>query len=96
MTHFKKDKSVSLEAKCKEMRFKTWHCFTELSLGRLELQQEYYRRIEAKLAEEELGIRSKKEPLKLTTPYITKVDTYTPGFLLRCLFNATTPYLVGH
>ncbi|XP_037546946.1 protein PAT1 homolog 2 [Nematolebias whitei] len=40
--------------------------------------QEYYRRIEAKLAEEELGIRSKKEPLKLTTPYITKVDAYTP------------------
>ncbi|XP_013869375.1 protein PAT1 homolog 2 [Austrofundulus limnaeus] len=40
--------------------------------------QEYYRRIEAKLAEEELGIRSKKEPPKLTTPYITKVDAYTP------------------
>ncbi|XP_071403013.1 protein PAT1 homolog 2 [Centroberyx affinis] len=40
--------------------------------------QEYYRRIEAKLAEEELGIRSKREPPKLTTPYITKTDAYTP------------------
>uniref|UniRef100_A0A668AHG0 PAT1 homolog 2 n=1 Tax=Myripristis murdjan TaxID=586833 RepID=A0A668AHG0_9TELE len=40
--------------------------------------QEYYRRIEAKLAEEELGIRSKREPPKLTTPYITKTDSYTP------------------
>ncbi|XP_072312254.1 protein PAT1 homolog 2 [Eucyclogobius newberryi] len=40
--------------------------------------QEYYRRLEAKLAEEELGIRGKKEPPKLTTPYITKIDAYTP------------------
>ncbi|XP_022598057.1 protein PAT1 homolog 2 [Seriola dumerili] len=40
--------------------------------------QEYYRRIEAKMAEEELGIRSKREPPKLTTPYITKTDSYTP------------------
>ncbi|XP_042254455.1 protein PAT1 homolog 2 isoform X2 [Thunnus albacares] len=41
--------------------------------------QEYYRRIEAKMAEEELGIRSKREPPKLTTPYITKTDhQYTP------------------
>ncbi|XP_074476340.1 protein PAT1 homolog 2 [Sebastes fasciatus] len=40
--------------------------------------QEYYRRIEAKMAEEELGIRSKREPPKLTTPYITKTDTYAP------------------
>lgn len=42
--------------------------------------QEYYRRIEAKMAEEELGIRGKREPPKLTTPYITKTDSYTPGF----------------
>lgn len=40
--------------------------------------QEYYRRIEAKMAEEELGIRNKREPLKLTTPYITKTDSYMP------------------
>ncbi|XP_019734310.1 protein PAT1 homolog 2 isoform X1 [Hippocampus comes] len=40
--------------------------------------QEYYRRVEAKVAEEELGIRSKREPPKLTTPYITKTDAYTP------------------
>lgn len=40
--------------------------------------QEYYRRLEAKLAEEELGIRGKKEPPKLSTPYITKTDAYTP------------------
>ncbi|XP_019960373.2 protein PAT1 homolog 2 isoform X1 [Paralichthys olivaceus] len=40
--------------------------------------QEYYRRIEAKMAEEELGIRSKREPPKLTTPYITKTDSYAP------------------
>uniref|UniRef100_A0A3Q2QH06 PAT1 homolog 2 n=1 Tax=Fundulus heteroclitus TaxID=8078 RepID=A0A3Q2QH06_FUNHE len=42
--------------------------------------QEYYRRLEAKMAEEELGIRSKKEPPKLTTPYITKTDAYAPVF----------------
>ncbi|XP_028287353.1 protein PAT1 homolog 2 isoform X2 [Parambassis ranga] len=40
--------------------------------------QEYYRRIEAKMAEEELGIRGKREPLKLTTPYISKTYSYTP------------------
>ncbi|XP_035001530.1 protein PAT1 homolog 2 isoform X2 [Hippoglossus stenolepis] len=40
--------------------------------------QEYYRRIEAKMAEEELGIRSKREPPKLTTPYITKTECYAP------------------
>nr|CBN81394.1 Protein PAT1 homolog 1 [Dicentrarchus labrax] len=40
--------------------------------------QEYYRRIEAKMAEEELGIRGKREPPKLTTPYIMKSDSYTP------------------
>uniref|UniRef100_A0AAX7TAG4 mRNA decay factor PAT1 domain-containing protein n=1 Tax=Astatotilapia calliptera TaxID=8154 RepID=A0AAX7TAG4_ASTCA len=40
--------------------------------------QEYYRRIESKMAEEELGIRSKREPPKLTTPYVKKTDSYTP------------------
>lgn len=32
------------------------------------------------MAEEELGVRGKREPPKLTTPYITKTDSYTPGF----------------
>ncbi|XP_062859950.1 protein PAT1 homolog 2 [Trichomycterus rosablanca] len=41
--------------------------------------QEYYRRLEAKLAEEEmLGDRSKREPPKLTTPYVTKNVSYIP------------------
>ncbi|XP_061086759.1 protein PAT1 homolog 2 isoform X2 [Conger conger] len=41
--------------------------------------QEYYHRMEAKLAEEELlGDRAKREPPKLTTPYVTKTDSYTP------------------
>ncbi|KAG1941186.1 protein PAT1 homolog 2 [Pimephales promelas] len=41
--------------------------------------QEYYQRMEAKLAEEEiLGDRLKKEPPKLTTPYVTKTLSYTP------------------
>ncbi|KAJ8414196.1 hypothetical protein AAFF_G00050660 [Aldrovandia affinis] len=41
--------------------------------------QEYYQRMEAKLAEEELlGDRAKREPPKLTTPYVTKTDSYTP------------------
>uniref|UniRef100_A0AAR2LCE6 mRNA decay factor PAT1 domain-containing protein n=1 Tax=Pygocentrus nattereri TaxID=42514 RepID=A0AAR2LCE6_PYGNA len=41
--------------------------------------QEYYRRMEAKLAEEEmLGDRSKREPPKLTTPYVTKTVSYAP------------------
>ncbi|XP_018619836.1 protein PAT1 homolog 2 isoform X1 [Scleropages formosus] len=41
--------------------------------------QEYYQRLEAKIAEEEmLGDKSKREPPKLTTPYVTKTETYTP------------------
>ncbi|XP_066577834.1 protein PAT1 homolog 2 isoform X5 [Amia ocellicauda] len=41
--------------------------------------QEYYQRLENKLAEEELlGDRGKREPPKLTTPYVTKTDSYQP------------------
>ncbi|XP_048027128.1 protein PAT1 homolog 2 isoform X3 [Megalobrama amblycephala] len=41
--------------------------------------QEYYQRMEAKLNEEEfLGDRLKKEPPKLTTPYVTKTVSYIP------------------
>ncbi|TRY64746.1 hypothetical protein DNTS_017797 [Danionella cerebrum] len=41
--------------------------------------QEYYQRMEAKLAEEEyLGDRLKKEPPKLTTPYVNKSVSYIP------------------
>ena len=43
------------------------------------------------MAEEELGIRGKREPLKLTTPYITKTDAYTPGFFSTHLFYAPRP-----
>jgi len=35
--------------------------------------------MEAKLVEEELGIRRKRDPPKLFTPYITKTGPYTPG-----------------
>ncbi|XP_066577830.1 protein PAT1 homolog 2 isoform X2 [Amia ocellicauda] len=43
------------------------------------LCQEYYQRLENKLAEEELlGDRGKREPPKLTTPYVTKTDSYQP------------------
>lgn len=52
--------------------------------------QEYYRRKEAKMAEEELGIRSKREPPKLTTPYITKTDSYTPGFLYHSIYTVNS------
>lgn len=42
--------------------------------------QEYYQRMEAKLAEEEyVGDRMKKEPPKLTTPYVSKNVSYIPG-----------------
>ncbi|KAM9425861.1 protein PAT1 homolog 2 [Pholidichthys leucotaenia] len=40
--------------------------------------QEYYRQMEAKMAKEELGIKSKRAPPKLSTPYITKTESYTP------------------
>ncbi|XP_077062016.1 protein PAT1 homolog 2 [Siphateles boraxobius] len=41
--------------------------------------QEYYQRMEAKLTEEEImGDRLKKEPPKLTTPYVTKTLSYMP------------------
>ena len=35
--------------------------------------------MEAKLVEEELGMRSKRDPPKLITPYITKTEPYTSG-----------------
>ncbi|XP_053561933.1 protein PAT1 homolog 2 [Bombina bombina] len=39
--------------------------------------QEYYEKLERKLAEEELlGERKKREPTKLVTPYIQKAETY--------------------
>ncbi|XP_036393893.1 protein PAT1 homolog 2 [Megalops cyprinoides] len=41
--------------------------------------QEYYQRMEVKMVEEEmLGDRAKREPPKLTTPYVTKTESYTP------------------
>ncbi|XP_048089215.1 LOW QUALITY PROTEIN: protein PAT1 homolog 2 [Alosa alosa] len=41
--------------------------------------QEYYKRMEAKLAEEEKrGDWAKRETPKLTTPYVTKTEYYTP------------------
>lgn len=54
--------------------------------GCVGVSQEYYRRLETKLAEEEmLGDRSKREPPKLTTPYVTKTVSYTPGMNLSLL-----------
>lgn len=46
------------------------------------------------MAEEELGIRSKREPPKLTTPYITKTDSYTPGFLYRSIYTVDSRVLL--
>ncbi|XP_017291563.1 protein PAT1 homolog 2 [Kryptolebias marmoratus] len=80
-------KSEGWDPYCRLMTTKEKEWITRLLMIQLQSEnpyledyyyQEYYRRIEAKMAEEELGIRSKKEPLKLTTPYITKVDAYTP------------------
>lgn len=57
------------------------------------------------MAEEELGIRGKKEPPKLTTPYITKTDSYTPGSpahwhdapsLLESFFSSPVSFCVRH
>lgn len=39
------------------------------------------------MAEEELSIKGKREPPKLTTPYITKTDSYTPGRLVFMLLD---------
>uniref|UniRef100_UPI0037E73AAA protein PAT1 homolog 2 n=1 Tax=Semicossyphus pulcher TaxID=241346 RepID=UPI0037E73AAA len=80
-------KSEGWDPNCNLMTAKEKEWITRLQMIQLQSEnpyledyyyQEYYRRIEAKMAEEELGIRSKREPLKLTTPYITKTDTYTP------------------
>ncbi|RVE59529.1 hypothetical protein OJAV_G00189500 [Oryzias javanicus] len=80
-------KSEAWDPYCNLMTAKEKEWITRLQMIQLQSEnpfledyyyQEYYRRIEAKMAEEELGIRSKKEPPKLTTPYITKTDTYTP------------------
>uniref|UniRef100_A0A3P9JF77 Protein PAT1 homolog 2 n=1 Tax=Oryzias latipes TaxID=8090 RepID=A0A3P9JF77_ORYLA len=80
-------KSEAWDPYCNLMTAKEKEWITRLQMIQLQSEnpfledyyyQEYYRRIEAKMAEEELGIRSKKEPPKLTTPYITKTDTYAP------------------
>ncbi|XP_059179977.1 protein PAT1 homolog 2 isoform X2 [Centropristis striata] len=80
-------KSDSWDPYCNLMTAKEKEWITRLQMIQLQSEnpyhedyyyQEYYRRIEAKMAEEELGIRSKREPPKLTTPYITKTDVYAP------------------
>ncbi|KAF7659528.1 hypothetical protein LDENG_00296130 [Lucifuga dentata] len=80
-------KSETWDPYCDVMTAKEKEWITKLQMIQLQSEnpyledyyyQEYYRRIEAKLAEEELGVRSKREPPKLTTPYITKTDSYTP------------------
>uniref|UniRef100_A0A3B4ZBS9 PAT1 homolog 2 n=1 Tax=Stegastes partitus TaxID=144197 RepID=A0A3B4ZBS9_9TELE len=80
-------KSEGWDPYCNFMTAKEKEWITRLQMIQLQSEnpyledyyyQEYYRRIEAKMAEEELGIRSKREPPKLTTPYITKTDSYTP------------------
>ncbi|XP_039992003.1 protein PAT1 homolog 2 isoform X3 [Xiphias gladius] len=80
-------KSEGWDPYCNLMTAKEKEWITRLQMIQLQSEnpyledyyyQEYYRRIEAKMAEEELGIRSKREPPKLTTPYITKTDSYTP------------------
>ncbi|KAM6897906.1 protein PAT1 homolog 2 [Xenentodon cancila] len=80
-------KSEGWDPYCNLMTAKEKEWITRLQMIQLQSEnpyledyyyQEYYRRIEAKMAEEELGIRTKRDPPKLTTPYITKTDTYTP------------------
>ncbi|XP_055006271.1 protein PAT1 homolog 2 isoform X2 [Boleophthalmus pectinirostris] len=80
-------KSEGWDPWCNVMTAKEKEWITRLQMIQLQSEnpyledyyyQEYYRRLEAKLAEEDLGIRGKKEPPKLTTPYITKTDAYTP------------------
>ncbi|XP_030065408.1 protein PAT1 homolog 2 isoform X3 [Microcaecilia unicolor] len=45
--------------------------------------QAYYEKLERKLSEEELlGERIKREPTKLVTPYIQKVETYESGTVI--------------
>ncbi|XP_041829030.1 protein PAT1 homolog 2 [Melanotaenia boesemani] len=85
--HLFQRKSEGCDPYCDLMTAKEKEWITRLQMIQLQSEnpyledyyyQEYYRRIEAKMAEEELGIRSKREPPKLTTPYITKTDAYTP------------------
>ncbi|XP_030019265.1 protein PAT1 homolog 2 [Sphaeramia orbicularis] len=85
--HIFQRKSESRDPYCNLMTAKEKEWITRLQMIQLQSEnpyledyyyQEYYRRMEAKLAEEELGTRSKREPPKLTTPYITKTDSYTP------------------
>ncbi|XP_054454963.1 protein PAT1 homolog 2 [Anoplopoma fimbria] len=80
-------KSEDWDPYCNLMTAKEKEWITRLQMIQLQSEnpyhedyyyQEYYRRIEAKIAEEELGIRSKREPPKLTTPYITKTEVYAP------------------
>ncbi|XP_056153579.1 protein PAT1 homolog 2 [Lampris incognitus] len=80
-------KSKSWDPYCNLMSVKDKEWITRLQMIQLQCEnpyledyyyQEFYRRMETKMAEEELGIRNKKEPLKLTTPYISKTGPYTP------------------
>lgn len=40
------------------------------------------------MAKEALGLRGKKGLPKLTTPYVMKTESYTPGFSLLTLYVA--------
>ncbi|CAL8303344.1 unnamed protein product [Lota lota] len=80
-------KAESWDPYCHLMTEKEKEWITRLQMIQLQTEnpyledyyyQEYYRRMEAKLVEEELGMRSKRDPPKLTTPYITKTEPYTP------------------
>ncbi|TNN51685.1 Protein PAT1 2 [Liparis tanakae] len=85
MQHFRK--SEDWDPYCNLMTAKEKEWIIRLQMIQLQSEnpyhedyyyQEFYRRKEAKMAEEELGIRSKRETPKLTTPYITKTDVYAP------------------
>uniref|UniRef100_A0A8C4Z3N2 PAT1 homolog 2 n=1 Tax=Gadus morhua TaxID=8049 RepID=A0A8C4Z3N2_GADMO len=80
-------KAESWDPYCHLMTEKEKEWITRLQMIQLQTEnpdledyyyQEYYRRMEDKLVEEELGMRSKREPPKLFTPYITKTEPYTP------------------
>ncbi|CAL8307889.1 unnamed protein product [Boreogadus saida] len=80
-------KAESWDPYCHLMTEKEKEWITRLQMIQLQTEnpdledyyyQEYYRRMEDKLVEEELGMRSKRDPPKLFTPYITKTEPYTP------------------
>ncbi|XP_069741014.1 protein PAT1 homolog 2 [Narcine bancroftii] len=80
-----KETSVAVDAYAKLMTDKEKAWVIKLQMIQLQSEnphlddyyyQEFFRKLELKLTDEELGVKVKREPQKLITPYVQKAETY--------------------